>query len=139
MYKDVAEFFRPKPLKILYEILEQSRLLISRLNEESKISVPNVITMVNKNFKDFEDELFCTFSALLSLSKRVEEHKAEQNEFPEWFETKMKLTSEHVFSVFSFLNKYHYNKLEKFIIDFYKEKEKIDGPIYDIRDKLRSF
>ena len=138
MIKSITNFFKTNPSKHSYRILEQSRLLISRLNEESGIPVPVVESVLKKDFKDFEDELHSTFRALMALSKRVEEYKKEDNEFSEWFETKMLLTSDHTFTVFNHLNISDYNNLQRYIVDFYREKEISNESIYDIRDKLRS-
>ena len=138
MFKSIISIFKSKPNPKVYKLLSQGNLMVSRLNEESNIPDAEVNSILKKDFKSFEDELFSTFRGLLILSKRIEDRKRQDNTFPEWFETRMERTSNHLFSIFNYLKLEHYNELERYIIDFYKEPTKNDK-VFDIRDKLRSY
>ena len=132
---NIFNIFKTKPSKEAIKIIKQSNLMISRLNDEFEVG--GIISLLKKDYQSFEDEIQSVSKTLLLLAKRVEEHKQQQNIFPDWFELRLERTSNHLFSIFNYLNAEDYNSLERFIIDFYKEKELTNEPVFDIRDKFQ--
>lgn len=116
----MKNIFKQKPSQKLLDRLSQSRLLISRLNEDQDIQIPKVYSLLKKYFKDFDDELFSTFESFLLICKKVAEYKdCGFYEFEPWFEIKMESCVRQVFSISNLLEHEDNLRIEEFIFQFY--------------------
>lgn len=117
-------FFKKKKDAKLMSILAQSRLLLSRVNEDEDLQIPSVTSMLKKDYQSYDDEFYSTFESALLIAKKIEEYKMLDNEIDSHFLIKAEAAIEHVFRSLNYLEigSEDDQKLENFVLDFYKNK-----------------
>lgn len=115
--------FKSKPNTKVLTILSQSRLLLDRLNKDPDMDIPKVRTLLKKEYKDFDDEVFSTVSSALLLGKKVAEFKSLNYEMDSWFETQLESAVDHTFSILTELKPESVEEVFSFVTRFYSPVE----------------
>ncbi len=136
MFNKIRTFFKKEPAKQLLDTIQRSKLLIHRLNEEENVQIPKVITNTNTYFLTIEDEINSLLESILLISKKIEIFR-NNYEIDPWFDSRLKIALDSVFSIYYLLDYNDRENFDKFIIDFYRSKPPSTENIEDIRDKLR--
>ena len=113
--KSLTKFkFNPK----LDTHLQQCKLLLLRLNQDSDLEIPKVFSLLNKDCNKNQDkEIYAVFESLLLLNKKI--YNYQDVELDSWYKYKLDAASEHTFLIFNYLSEYDQSNLEKYIINFY--------------------
>ena len=87
------------------------------------MDIPKVRTLLKKEYKDFDDEVFSTVSSALLLGKKVAEFKSLNYEMDSWFETQLESAVDHTFSILTELKPESVEEVFSFVTRFYSPVE----------------
>ena len=121
-------FFKLNPSQKMITVLEQSRLLLARLNDDADVSIPRATSLLKKDYISFNDELYSVVESMLLVSKKVAEYTELDYEMEPWFLQQLDSAVSHVFLLLSYLDIEDDQKMEIFVREFYAVKELLPAP-----------
>ena len=125
---NLMNFFKLKPNKNLIKILDESSLLLKRLNKDEDINIPRVISLLKKDYSSFNDKLYSVVESMLLVTKKVAEYKELDYEMEPWFIERVNSATAHTFLMLNYLDPEDDQLMESFIREFYAVKELLPAP-----------
>ena len=102
-----------------YQILDQSCVLLLRINEDKDVSIPKVSSLLQKHHASFRDYLFSIFESNLLICKKIGEYKEQGFEITADFEQKLNSATTLLFSIMPLLTYEQNCEIGEFIVNFY--------------------
>lgn len=113
-------FLKSKSLKSSEELqdkLIQSKLMLTRLNNNTEIEIPKVNSLLKKYHDNLNDEIISIFESLLLIFNKLEDQNC--YEFNSWIKIQAESCERQVFSIFDYLDHEDCLIIEKLLFNFY--------------------